>query len=258
MSVSLFEAPVSQQESYDATSFAAQALSHWQNLAAVLDHSLLRPDATEAQVIRLCEESLHYGFAAVVTHSCWTAIAHSVLAGTPVRVASTIGFPLGATLSTTKRQEAEEAIRLGARELDVVMNIGALKSGHRTYVQHDLHGVVQVANEVGARVKVILETALLSIDEKILASEIAIAAGAHFLKTSTGFSTGGAAVQDVQLLRGVAGTRCEVKASGGIRTLADARRMLEAGASRIGASASISIVRELGAPEFSAAEFAAR
>ena len=233
---------------YDPDAFATKTLAGWRTLAAILDHSLIRMDATESQVENLCNEAVRYGFATAVTHTCWTSRVAACLAGSPVRVAATIGFPLGACLMTTKRHEAEEAIRLGARELDVVMNLGALKSRQHRLVQNDIRGVVEVANETGAVVKVILETPLLSIDEKILAAELAIAAGAHFLKTSTGFSTVIAAAHDVELLRGVAGTRCGVKASGGIRTLADAERMLRAGATRLGSSTSVAIVRELGAP----------
>jgi deoxyribose-phosphate aldolase len=158
-----------------------------------------------------------------------------------------LGFPLGASLSITKREEAVELVKLGAHDLDMVFNIGMLKSGMNDRVQQDIHGVVEVAHEAGAIVKVILETCLLTLEEKLRASELAIAAGADFLKTSTGFSTAGANPEDVALLRGIAGSRCGVKASGGIRTLKDAHAMLEAGANRIGASASVSILCELDA-----------
>jgi deoxyribose-phosphate aldolase len=155
-----------------------------------------------------------------------------------------VGFPLGASLATSKREEALALIKLGARELDMVTNLGLLKSGMSALVAQDIRGVVEVAHDAGAMVKVILETCLLSVEEKLRASELAVIAGADYLKTSTGFSTGGATAADVAILRGVAGSRCGVKASGGIRTLSDARAMLEAGATRIGASASVAILRE--------------
>jgi deoxyribose-phosphate aldolase len=156
-----------------------------------------------------------------------------------------IGFPLGASMGTTKREEAAALVRIGAHDIDMVLNVGLLKSGENEAVEQDIAGVVEVVHDAGAIVKVILETCLLTVEEKLRASELAIAAGADFIKTSTGFSTGGATPEDVALMRGVAGGRCGVKASGGIRTLADAKRMLEAGANRIGASASVTIVGEL-------------
>ena len=168
-------------------------------------------------------------------------------AGTGVPVGVVIGFPLGASLGSTLRHEAAALTRLGAKELDMVVPIGQLKSGNHQAVEHTIHAVAGVAHHHGAILKVILETCLLTVEEKLRSAEIAIQAGADFLKTSTGFSTGGATTADVALLRGVAGGRCGVKASGGIRSLADARAMLEAGANRIGASASVAIVRELGA-----------
>jgi deoxyribose-phosphate aldolase len=158
-----------------------------------------------------------------------------------------IGFPLGASLGSTLRLEAAALCKLGARELDMVLSVGQLKSGEYAAVERTIRGAAEVAHDHGTLLKVILETCLLSVEEKLRASEIAIAAGTDFLKTSTGFSTSGATVADVALLRGVAGARCGVKASGGIRTLADAKAMLEAGANRIGASASVAMVRELGA-----------
>jgi deoxyribose-phosphate aldolase len=170
-----------------------------------------------------------------------------VLSGTGVPVGVVIGFPLGASLVSTLRQEASALIRLGARELDMVIPIGQLKSGNHQVVQHTIRTVSTVAKHYGVLLKVILETALLNMEEKLRASEIAIQAGADFIKTSTGFASGGATAADVALMRGVAGGRCGVKASGGIRTLADVKAMLDAGATRIGASASVAIVRELGA-----------
>jgi deoxyribose-phosphate aldolase len=196
-------------------------------------------------VIRLCEEAAHHGFACAMVNPAWVSTAFTALAGSGIPVGTVLGFPLGASLSVSKREEAVELVKLGAHDLDMVLNIGMLKSGMNDSVQRDIRGVVEVAHEAGAIVKVILETCLLNVEEKLRASELAIAAGADFLKTSTGFSTGGATPEDVALLRGVAGSRCGVKASGGIRTLADARAMLEAGANRIGASASVGILWEL-------------
>jgi deoxyribose-phosphate aldolase len=230
---------------YDAAAFAAQALASRQSLASVIDHTLLKPEATRSQILKLCAEAARYRCACAMVNPTWVATAHAALAGTGIPVGVVIGFPLGAALTTAKREEAEAAIKLGARELDMVLNVGRLKSGENAHVEADIRGVVEIAHSAGAIVKVILETCLLSLEEKLLASEIACNAGADFLKTSTGFSSNGATAADVALLRGVAGTRCGVKASGGIRNLADARVMLEAGASRIGASASIAIVEAL-------------
>lgn len=233
--------------SFDAAAFAADHLSDWSKLASVIDHTLLKPDATRTQVENLCDETIRYRFACAMINPVWVSTAAALLAGSGIPVGVVLGFPLGATLASTLRQEAAALARLGARELDMVLNIGQLKSGDFKAVERTIRGVAEVAHSGEAILKVILETCLLSVEEKLRASEIAIQAGADFLKTSTGFSTGGASVADVALLRGVAGARCGVKASGGIRTLADARAMLEAGANRLGASASVAIVRELGA-----------
>lgn len=232
--------------SFDAAGFTRQALSSWQSLAAVIDHTLLKPDATREQVENLCDEAIRYRFACAMVNPIWVATAVSVLAGTGVPVGVVIGFPLGASLVSTLRQEAAALLRLGARELDMVIPVGQLKTGNHAAVGHTIHAAANVARHHGAILKVILETCLLNVEEKLRGAEIAIQAGADFLKTSTGFSTGGATVADVALLRGVAGGRCGVKASGGIHTLSDARTMLEAGANRIGASASVAIVRDLG------------
>jgi deoxyribose-phosphate aldolase len=229
---------------FDVAGSAAAVLSSSAALAAVFDHTLLKPEATRDQVVKLCEEAAAFRFACAMVNPTWVALAHSVLAGSGVPVGVVVGFPLGANLATTKREESLALIKLGAHELDMVMNIGMLKSGMNALVEQDIRGVVQVAHNAGALVKVILETSLLSVEEKLRASELALAAGVDFLKTSTGFSTGGATAADVAILRGVAGSRCGVKASGGIRTLADARAMLEAGASRIGASASVAILNQ--------------
>jgi deoxyribose-phosphate aldolase len=230
---------------FHASAFSRQALSRESSFAAVFDHTLLKPDATREQVVRLCEEAAQHGFACAMVNPTWVSTAFTTLAGSGIPVGTVLGFPLGASLSVSKREEAVELVKLGAHDLDMVLNIGMLKSGMNDFVQRDIRGVVEVAHEAGAIVKVILETSLLNVEEKLRASELAILAGADFLKTSTGFSSGGATPEDVALLRGVAGSRCGVKASGGIRTLADARAMLEAGANRIGASASVGILREL-------------
>jgi len=232
---------------FDSAAFASQTLAGWQSLAAVIDHTLLKPEGNRAQVEQLCEEAAKYRFACAMVNPVWVATAVKALAGTGVPVGVVIGFPFGASLVSTLRHEASSLTRLGARELDMVLPIGLLKSGDHHAVQHTIHAAAAMAHHHGALLKVILETSLLTVEEKLRASEIAIQAGADFIKTSTGFSTGGATVADVALMRGVAGARCGVKASGGIRTLADAKAMLEAGANRIGASASVAIVRELGA-----------
>jgi deoxyribose-phosphate aldolase len=233
--------------SWDADAFAAQTLSGWQPLASVIDHTLLKPEATRHQVESLCDEAIRYRFACAMVNPVWASTAVGLLSGTGVPVGVVIGFPLGASLVSTLRQEAAALTRLGVRELDMVIPVGQLKSGNHQAVHHAIHAAATVAHHHGALLKVILETCLLNVEEKLRAAEIAIQAGADFLKTSTGFSTCGATPADVALLRGVAGARSGVKASGGIRTLADVRALLEAGANRIGASASVAIVRELGA-----------
>jgi len=220
----------------------------WLSIAQAIDHTLLKPDATRQQIVQLCEEAARYKFASACVNQCWVALAASILHGTGVKVDTTAGFPLGAQLTTVKRYETAELIRLGAGEIDMVLNLGALKSGDRTLVQADIAGVTEVAHDGGAMVKVILETSLLTLDEKIIACELSVAAQADFVKTSTGFAGGGATVEDVALMRGVVGQRAGVKASGGIRTAANALAMLEAGADRLGTSSAIPILRELGAP----------
>jgi deoxyribose-phosphate aldolase len=232
---------------FDAPGFTAETLADWRALAAVIDHTLLKPEATRAQVEALCDEAARYRFACAMVNPVWTATAVNRLSGSGIPVGVVIGFPFGASLVSTLRQEAATLIRLGAKELDMVIPIGLLKSGDHQAVQHTIHAAAHVAHHHGALLKVILETALLTVEEKLRASEIAIQAGADFIKTSTGFSIGGATAADIALMRGVAGARCGVKASGGIRTLANVTAMLEAGANRIGASASVAIVRELGA-----------
>jgi deoxyribose-phosphate aldolase len=232
---------------FDSAAFTATALSSRQSLAAVIDHALLKPEATRKQIEDLCAEAAHYRFACAMVNPVWASLAVRVLAGTGIPTGVVVGFPFGASLVSTLKQEAMVLARLGVREFDMVMPIGDLKSGNHSAVTHAVQSVAAVAHSVGGVLKVILETCLLTTEEKLRASEIAIQAGADFLKTSTGFSTGGATAADVALLRGVAGARCGIKASGGIRTLDQVRALLEAGANRIGGSGSVAILRELGA-----------
>lgn len=225
------------------------SVNGWHSAAALMDHTLLKPDASREQVRQICEEALKYGFHSVFVNPDYLAHAKSVLRGSSVKAGTTIGFPLGATLTTVKLFEAAEALKLGADELDMVLNIGELKSGNRYLVEAEIRSLANLAHDGGAILKVILETALLEDKEKILACALAVEAGADFVKTSTGFSTAGATPNDVHLMRGVVGTKLGVKASGGIRTYRHVEALVEAGANRIGTSASVSIVRELGAPE---------
>lgn len=233
--------------SFNPAAFAAETLANWQALAGVIDHTLLKPEATRSQVEELCDETIRYRFCCAMVNPVWASTAVSVLSGTGIPVGVVIGFPLGASLASTLRQEAATLCRLGVRELDMVIPIGLLKSGNHQGVQNAIHGAAVVAHHHGALLKVILETALLTMEEKLRGSELAILSGADFIKTSTGFAASGATPADVALMRGVAGNRCGVKAAGGIRTLANVKALLEAGATRIGASASVAIVRELGA-----------
>jgi deoxyribose-phosphate aldolase len=226
----------------------APAQSTWLSIAELIDHTLLRPEATRPQIIRLCEEATRYRFNAVFVHPSYVAVAAALLRDTMVKVGTPIGFPQGATLTTVKRFEALEAVRLGAQELDMVLNIGALKSGCDEFVGSDICAVAEVAHDAGAILKVIFETCLLTREEKVRACELAVAAGADFVKTSTGLAGGGATVEDVKLMRSNVGPRVGVKASGGIRTAAEVQAMVDAGANRIGTSSGVAIVRELGAP----------
>jgi deoxyribose-phosphate aldolase len=221
--------------------------SDWHSVAAVIDHTLLKPEATAEQVVRLCDEALRFGFATAFVNPCYVALAASVLRGSGIKVGAPVGFPLGATVTPVKREEALYLLRLGAQELDMVLNVGALKSRERQLVENDIRGVVEVASDGGGLVKVILETHLLTMEEKILACQLALAAGAGFVKTATGFTGGGATVDDVALMRGVVGERAGVKASGGVRTAAALAAMLQAGANRIGTSSGVQIIKELGA-----------
>lgn len=212
------------------------------DVAAMIDHTLLKPDATRDQIVKLCEEAKQYNFASVCVNPANVSLAASLLKGTPVKVCTVIGFPLGATTPTAKAMETRDAIANGATEVDMVINVGALKSGDYDLVKRDIEAVVDAARGK-AIVKVILETALLTDEEKVKACLLAKIAGADFVKTSTGFGPGGATVEDIRLMRKVVGSDMGVKASGGIRNLESARKMIEAGASRIGASASVAIVK---------------
>ncbi len=228
-----------------------------QELARLIDHTALKPDTTEARIRTLCDEARHYGFAAVCVNPCYVPLAAELLQDSPVAVCTVVGFPLGANRTAIKAAEAEQAIRDGAAELDMVLNIGFLKSGQLREVLEDIRAVVEVARAARPPagrdrilVKVILETALLTDAEKEHACRLALEAGADFVKTSTGFAGGGATVEDVALMRRVVGDRVGVKASGGIRTRAQAEALVAAGASRLGTSAGVALVQDVAsAPE---------
>jgi deoxyribose-phosphate aldolase len=217
-------------------------------IAAMIDHTLLRADATAADLRKLCREARRYQFAAVCVNPYWAALAASELAGSPVKVCTVAGFPLGAHTTAVKVAETEGAIRVGAREIDMVLNVGELRGGNHDAVRQDIQAVVDAAHSAGAIVKVILETALLDDHQIAVACTLAKLAGAEFVKTSTGFSTRGATAHDVALMRAVVGPDMGVKASGGIRTLQDLNRMAAAGATRIGASASVRILEATARP----------
>jgi deoxyribose-phosphate aldolase len=219
-------------------------------ITALIDHTLLRPEATREDIIKLCREAREYKFASVCVNSYWVPLVAAELAGSPVKVCTVIGFPLGATSTEAKAAETQAALRAGAHEIDMVQNIGALRSGDYAAVQADIAAVVEVAHGSGAIVKVILETALLDDDQKIAACRLAKKAGADFVKTSTGFGPSGATAHDVELMRRTVGPEMGVKASGGIRTLDDLKKMIAAGATRIGASSGVQIVEAItGAPQ---------
>ncbi|HYG98080.1 MAG TPA: deoxyribose-phosphate aldolase [Terriglobales bacterium] len=219
----------------------------WQTVARMIDHTLLKPEATYDQVEQLCREAIQYGFCSVCVNPSYVFWAADLLGESNVKVASVVGFPLGATLTSVKRYEAVEALRLGASELDMVIDVGALKDGARDDVFDDIEQLADVSHQSNAILKVIIETCLLTDEEKVEACELAMEAGADFVKTSTGFNKAGATVGDVELMRRVVGDKLGVKAAGGIRSAADAIAMINAGANRIGASASVAIVKELGA-----------
>lgn len=218
-------------------------------LARMIDHTALKPETTEDEIRTLCDEARTYCFASVCVNAGYVPLAAAELRGTPVAVCTVVGFPLGATSTAAKAFEASQAVRDGAREVDMVINVGMLRSAAFDYVEQDIRAVVLAAKEVGQTlgapiiVKVILETALLTDEEKVIASVLARNAGADFVKTSTGFSKGGATAADVSLMRHAVGPRMGVKASGGVRSMQDAETMIAHGATRLGASASVAILK---------------
>ncbi len=214
-----------------------------QNYAAMIDHTLLKADATRDQVTKLCEEAKQYGFASVCVNPTWVKYAAQLLEGAESVVCTVIGFPLGANTPEVKAFETKDAIANGAGEIDMVINIGAMKNGEFDLVREDIKAVVDAAN--GTLVKVIIETCLLTDEEKVKACELAVLAGADFVKTSTGFSTGGATAEDIALMRKTVGPDIGVKASGGVRSLEDMKLMIENGATRIGASSGVAIMNGL-------------
>ncbi len=211
-------------------------------LASLIDHTLLKPDATRADIEKICAEAAQFGFASVCVNPVWVPLCRDLLKGSCAKVCTVIGFPSGAHAPDVKAYEARRAVEQGAEEVDMVINIGALKSKDFALVEQDIRGVVQAA-QPGALVKVILETSLLTREEKIMGCSLAKAAGADFVKTSTGFAGGGATVEDIHLMRETVGPEMGVKASGGVRTKEEAEAMVAAGATRIGASAGVKIVR---------------
>ncbi len=215
------------------------------DMAGMIDHTILKPNATEEQVRQLCLEAREFSFATVCINPTWIPLAADILRGSPVKVCTVIGFPLGATFPEVKAFEAQRCANLGATELDMVINIGALKSRHYDLVQDDIAAVVDAAHPLGASVKVIIEAAYLTDEEKVEACVLSKAAGADYVKTSTGFAPTGATVEDVALMRRVVGPGMGVKAAGGVKTAEDAKAMIAAGATRIGASASVKIIGEL-------------
>jgi deoxyribose-phosphate aldolase len=215
-----------------------------ERIAGMIDHTLLRPDATREQMVKLCGEARRFRFASVCVNSSWVALCARLLQGSGVKVCTVVGFPLGAALTEAKRVETEEAVKLGAKEIDMVIPVGALRSGDLDRVHLDIRAVVEAAHRGGAIVKVILEAALLDDDQKIVACALAKLAGADFVKTSTGFGPSGATAHDVELMRRAVGGEMGIKAAGGIRSLDDFEKMSAAGATRIGASASVRILEE--------------
>jgi deoxyribose-phosphate aldolase len=219
----------------------------WRSVARVIDHTLLKTDARKAQIEQLCQEARQYGFASVCVQPVWVEFSSELLNASGVLTCTVAGFPQGATLASVKLFETLAAIRQGAQEVDMVINVGALKDRNTSLVEDEIRALADACHNGKAHLKVIIEACLLTDDEKKLACELSVKAGADFVKTSTGLSTSGATVEDVRLMRLVVGSRVGVKAAGGIRTAKDALAMIEAGANRIGASASVAIVKELGA-----------
>ena len=210
------------------------------SLAAYIDHTLLKPDATKAQIRKICEEALEHGFFAVCVNSSMVGICREVLRGTKINIASTVGFPLGAADSSTKAFETNRALNLGATEIDMVLHVGLLKAQEYSLVERDIQDVIRAAE--GKKVKVTLETALLSPEEKKKACEIALASGAHFVKTCTGFGGGGATVADIEFIKAIVGEKSQIKASGGIKEFEFAKKLILAGANRLGTSSGVALV----------------
>ncbi|TCU70714.1 deoxyribose-phosphate aldolase [Tissierella praeacuta] len=214
------------------------------NILGMIDHTMLKPDATKDMIEKLCKEAMENKFAAVCVNPCYVKLCRDILRNSDVKVATVIGFPLGANTKEVKAFETMDAIKNGADEVDMVINIGALKIKNYELVKEDIEEVVKAAKDK-ALVKVIIETCLLTDEEKIKACEISMIAGADFVKTSTGFSTGGATVDDVKLMKSIVGDKLEVKASGGVRDIDSAKKMIEAGATRLGTSSGVKIAKEI-------------
>lgn len=211
-------------------------------IAAYIDHTLLKPEASREDILKVCEEAVKYKFASVCTNPVWTALVHNTLKGSGVKTCAVVGFPFGATPTDVKVYEARGANLDGADEVDMVINVAAARAGDRSSLFTDIAAVADAVHAGGALLKVILETHFLTDEQKVLVCEVAAEAGADFVKTSTGFTGGGATVEDIKLMRGAVGSALGVKASGGVRSIEDAKSMLEAGATRIGASSSVAIV----------------
>ncbi len=228
-------------------STTAPSTRDWKSVARLIDHTILKTDARRAQIEQLCREARQYSFASVCIHPTWVELAAELLKGSPVLTCTVVGFPQGATLTSVKLFETLAVVRQGAQEVDMVINVGALKDGNTNFVLDEISALADACHNGKAHLKVIIECCLLTDDEKKLACELAVKAGADFVKTSTGMSSGGATADDVRLMRSIVGPNIGVKAAGGIRTAKDALAMIEAGANRIGASASVAIIKELGA-----------
>lgn len=219
----------------------------WRAVARLIDHTVLKTEARKAQIEQLCKEARQYSFASVCVQPHWVELCAELLQSSGVLTCSVAGFPQGATLSSVKLFETQAVLGRGAQEVDMVINVGALKDGNVSLVENEIQALAEACHSAQAHLKVIIECALLTNDEKKTACELSVKAGADFVKTSTGMSAGGATVEDVRLMRSIVGPNVGVKAAGGIRTAKDAQAMIEAGANRVGASASVAIVKELGA-----------
>jgi deoxyribose-phosphate aldolase len=223
------------------------AANDWKSVARIIDHTILKTEARRRQIEQLCAEAKQYSFASVCVQPVWVELAAELLKGTPVLTCTVAGFPQGANLASVKLFETLAALRQGAQEVDMVINVGALKDGNNKLVEEEIRALSDACHNARSKLKVIIECCLLTDDEKKVACELAVKAEADFVKTSTGMSSGGATVTDVKLMRSIVGPTVGVKAAGGISTAKDAQAMIEAGANRIGASASVAIVKELGA-----------